>query len=53
MSGPLLLVLAAAVVGRPHAGRSEDALLVALGGLLLVVCVVPLPPPRTGDRFAG
>ncbi len=37
----------------PHAGQSQSALLVAFGGLLLVVCAVPLPPPRTRDRFAG
>lgn len=45
-------VVALALSG-PRAAESGTAMLIALGGLLLVVCAVPLPPAEAGDTFAG
>lgn len=54
-SGTVATLVGAVAVGvcGPQAAGSGSASLVAWAGLLLMVCAVPLPPPGTGDRFAG
>jgi hypothetical protein len=37
----------------PHAAEGGGATVVALGGLLLVLCAVPIPPRETGDTFGA
>ncbi len=37
----------------PHAGGDGGAMLVALGGLLLVLCAVPIRPQDAGDTFGA
>ena len=54
-SGTVATLMGALAVGvcGPQAAGSGSASLVAWGGLVLMVCAVPLPAPAAGARFGG